>query len=82
MNGDLQWCLELLRRGGIIGKHMARFDDQVGRYRVVVAKEYLVVDCRGPKRGSGVQPDESRCTLYFSEDFSVCICRIANEARD
>ncbi|KAL3904848.1 MAG: hypothetical protein SGILL_009910, partial [Bacillariaceae sp.] len=55
INGSLQWCLELLRNGDKIGEHLARFKPQTGKYRNVEAKDYLVVDCRPPKRGNGAQ---------------------------
>jgi hypothetical protein len=74
LNGDLQWCLELLRLGDKIGEHIARFDEYVGKYREVASKSYLVVDCQGPRKGSGVQKSEARCTLYFAEDFNTCVC--------
>ena len=75
INGDLQWCLELLRNGDKIGDHLARFHPSIGKYREVVKMSYLVVDCRGPKKGE-VKVDESRCTLYFAEDFRSCICKM------
>lgn len=69
INGELQWCLELLRLRDKIGGHSStRFNDQVGKCREVWAKEYSVVDCRGPqKSGRGAQANEWRCALYFSE---------------
>jgi hypothetical protein len=76
INGDKQWCLELLRNGDKIGEHMARFDELEGKYRKVVMKDYIVVDCRGPKMGQGARMEESRCTLYFSEDFKKCLCQM------
>eukprot|EP00523_Entomoneis_sp_CCMP467_P012077 CAMPEP_0168717728 /NCGR_PEP_ID=MMETSP0724-20121128/149_1 /TAXON_ID=265536 /ORGANISM="Amphiprora sp., Strain CCMP467" /LENGTH=468 /DNA_ID=CAMNT_0008764213 /DNA_START=9 /DNA_END=1415 /DNA_ORIENTATION=+ len=79
INGALQWCLELLRQGDKIGEHLDRFDKANGKYREVASNDYLVVDCRGPKHGPGVQPKQSRCTLYFSKDFSTCICKMRCE---
>ena len=76
INGDLQWCLELLRLGDKIGEHVARFDKFEGKYREVPAKEVLVVDCRGPKVRGGIKAMDSRCTLYFSNDFKTCICKM------
>ena len=75
INGDLQWCLELLRQGDKIGEHLKRFDASVGKYREVQQKSHLVVDCRGPKKRTA-QVDMSRCTLYFAEDFRSCICKM------
>ena len=72
INGQLQWCLELLRNGDKIGEHLARFDPHEGKYREVESKEFLVVDCRGPKRGYGARKSEDRCTLYFDDDFAKC----------
>ena len=79
INGDKQWCLELLRNGDKIGEHIARFDEHECKYRKVVMKDYLVVDCRGPKKGGGARTEESRCTLYFSEDFKKCLCQMRNK---
>lgn len=72
VNGKLKWCLELLRNG----KHIWRFDLNNGKHRKVDMNDYIVVDCRGPKIGGGVKPSESRCTLYFAEDFRHCICQM------
>ena len=72
INGRLQWCLELLRNGDKIGEHLARFKPQTGKYRNVEAKDYLVVDCRPPKRGNGAQIAADRCNLHFEENFSKC----------
>ena len=79
INGNLNWCLELLRLGDKIRKHLARFDPVNGKYRNVSTKQYLVVDCRGPKVGRGCTPNASRCTLYFSEDFQTCLCKMRLE---
>lgn len=76
VNGDKQWCLELLRNGDKIGEHVARFDACNGKYRKVAMKDYLVVDCRGPKKGVGARIEEPRCTLYFSDDFKKCLCQM------
>ena len=72
VNGHLQWCLEPLRNGDKIGEHLARFKPQTGKYRNVEAKDYLVVDCRPPKRGNGAQIAVDRCNLYFEENFTKC----------
>ena len=72
INSQLQWCVELLRRGDKIGEHLARFDKHDGKYREVVAKDYLVLDCRPPKPGRGVVINENRCTLYFEENYTKC----------
>jgi hypothetical protein len=68
INGDLQWCLELLRLGEKIGEHLARFDSQaVGEeYHDVVWKEYLVLDCRGPKKGLEVIRPTTMCDVLFT----------------
>lgn len=80
INGNLKWCLELLRCGDKIGPHLARFDANNGKYRKVDVRDYIVVDCRGPKIGSGVQPSASRCTLYFDLNFQRCLCQVRKEA--
>lgn len=80
INGNLKWCLELLRCGNKIGSHLARFDPNNGKYRKVDMSDYIVVDCRGPKIGSGVQPSASRCTLYFDQNFQRCLCQVQKEA--
>ena len=74
INGELQWCLELLRLGDKIGEHVSRFDEYHGKYREINSKSHLVADCRGPKRGRSVQRSESRCTLLFAADFKTCQC--------
>ena len=78
INGDLQWCLEILRLGDKIGEHLARFDYEQGKYREVQMRDYLVVDCRGEKgaRGVPVEVNEARCTLYFAGNFGSCICKM------
>lgn len=78
INGSYQWCLELLRKGHKIGEHLARFDPKIGKYREAKPKEYLVVDCRGPKERS-VKIDEARCTMYFADDFTSCVCKMRNQ---
>ena len=75
IGGRLQWCLELLRNGDKIGEHLARFKPQTGKYRTVEAKDYLVVDCRPPKRGNGAQIAVDRCNLYFEENFTMAVSR-------
>lgn len=79
INGNLNWCLELLRLGSKVGNHLARFDPNGGKYRYVPTKQYLVVDCRGPKIGKGCEPHPSRCTLYFSKNFETCVCQMREE---
>ena len=78
INGDLQWCLEILRLGDKIGEHLSRFDYEEGKYREIETREYLVVDCRkGRKEGArGAEVNEARCTLYFADDFDSCICKM------
>ena len=75
INGNPQWCLELLRLGDKLGEHLQHFDESIGKYREVPMKSFLVVDCRGPKTRS-VAVSESRCTLYFAQDFRSCICKM------
>ena len=73
INGSLHWCIELLRNGDKIGEHLGRFQPRTGKYRnLVKSNDYLVVDCRPPKRGRGANIAEDRCTLYFEENFSKC----------
>jgi hypothetical protein len=76
VNGKLRWSVELLRNGDKIGQHIRRFDPNNGKYRKVDMRDYIVVDCRGPKGGGGVRPFESRCTLYFAQDFKSCLCQM------
>ena len=78
VNGSLQWCLELLRNGDKVREHLDRFGSNDGKYREVAANDSLVVDCRGPKTRA-VTADESRCTLYFSPDFTSCVCKMRLE---
>ena len=79
INGDLQWCLELLRLGDKIGEHVAGFDEFEGKYRDVPSSDALVVDCRGLKLGRGAKTMDSRCTLCFSPDFKTCICKMRKQ---
>ena len=72
INSHLQWCLELLRLGNAVGEHLARFDEDEGKYRMVPSREYLVVDCRPPKEGAGAHLNENHCTLYFEQNFTKC----------
>jgi calcineurin-like phosphoesterase family protein len=51
INGSLKWALELLRNGKKNGERMERFDETVGKYRVVEMNDYLVVDCKTPQPG-------------------------------
>ena len=51
INGDLQWCLEILRLGDKIGEHLSRFDYEEGKYREVQTREYL----RGQRLQGGEQ---------------------------
>jgi len=68
-NGS-KWGLELLRDGDKIGGHLGRIP---GKYRNVVADEWLVVDCcihpSVPKKRA-----YNRCSLVFSENFRSCQC--------
>jgi hypothetical protein len=83
INGDKQWCLELLRNGEKIGEHIARLGGETGKYRKVAMKDYIVVNCRGPIMGKGCQQpsDESRCTLYFAPDFITCFCQMRTKEK-
>ena len=77
INGRLQWCSELLRNEDKIGEHIQHFDENNGKYCKVDMNDYLVVNCRrAEKRGAGVQPSESQCTLYFAPDFKHCWCQM------
>lgn len=77
VNAELKWSIELLKEGIGIGAHLARFHRTTGKYREVDTREYIVVDLRGPRTpGRGVNQDPNRCTFYFGEDFSVCICKM------
>lgn len=78
VNGDLQWCIEVDRKGDQIGKHLGRFCGVNGKYREVKTNDYYVVDCRGPKVGGGVKLKKPhRCTLYFDVPaYKTCICEI------
>ena len=79
VNGTLKWAVELLRHGDKIGEHLSRFDLQNGKYRKVDIRDYIIVDCCGPKKGTDVQPSDSRCTLYFAQGFKHCLCQIRKE---
>ena len=85
VNGDKQWCIEMLREGKGIGEHLQRFKitrdryGNKGKYRKVQTKEYYVIDCRGPKLAQGAKIDDNKCTLYFEEDFSKCVCEMKGE---
>jgi hypothetical protein len=74
VNGNRKWGIKLLQNGK--AEPIGRFDLNSGKYRKVDLLEYIVVDCRGPKVGGGVQPSESRCTLYFDEDLKHCHCQM------
>lgn len=71
INSDLQWALELVRKGDKIGGHLERFNAVKGKYREVNPRAYLVVDCR-PGPITHVQRVTNRCTLFFSDDFKNC----------
>jgi hypothetical protein len=78
--GKLKWCLELLRHGDKIGEHGKHSNPiSTGHCRKAEMNDYIVVDCRGPMEGEGYQPSESRCTLYFSEDYQFCWCQMRME---
>jgi len=81
INSTLQWSIELLRRGNRMSEHLNRFHTLAGKYREVATKQYLVVDCRGPKgeKGDGISPPHENpnlCTLYFAKDFRTCVCKM------
>jgi len=79
VNGKLKWALELVRNGSKIGEHIARFDEKNGKYRKVDMSDYLVVDCRPVYKGDSDDEHESRCSLYFAEDFTFCMCKMRKE---
>mmetsp|Transcript_11136 Transcript_11136/g.24820 ORF Transcript_11136/g.24820 Transcript_11136/m.24820 type:complete len:167 (-) Transcript_11136:1099-1599(-) len=79
IDGQLQWCLELLRNGDKIGEHLVRFHPHSGKYREVKARQYLVVDCRPPKMGGGALVDPNQCTLYFEDHYTKCRVRMRTE---
>lgn len=79
VNSELKWALELLKEGIGIGQHLARFHPATGKYREVDTNQYLVVDLRGPRSKNPVTADPNRCTFYFEDDFSSCICKMRNE---
>jgi hypothetical protein len=70
-------CSEMAK----VGKHLGPFDPVTGKYRTVEQLDYIVVDCRGPKKnGKGFDLSEGRCTLYFAEDFKHCVCQMRFES--
>ena len=76
INAHMKWAIELLRNGDKIGEHVARFDPENGKYRLIPYLQYIVVDCRGPRGRSGVRAQKERCTLYFSEDFTTVVVKM------
>ena len=79
VNGSKQWCIEMLREGEGIGEHLNHFRREGtsrGKCRKVEAKDYYVVDCRGPKKRGGAKIENHRCTLCFADDFSLCCCQM------
>ena len=82
VNSDKQWCIEMLRAGKGVGEHLDLLkstpdnNGKKGKYRKVLTKEYYVIDCRGPKLQRGAALEDNKCTLYFEEDFSSCVCEI------
>mmetsp|Transcript_15636 Transcript_15636/g.43126 ORF Transcript_15636/g.43126 Transcript_15636/m.43126 type:complete len:232 (-) Transcript_15636:480-1175(-) len=79
INGSKQWCLELLRNGHKVCEHLARFDSEIRKYREAKPNQYLVVDCRAPKKERSVKIDEAWCTLFFANDFTSCVCAMRNQ---
>ena len=73
INSNLKWSIELLVEGRQIGDHLSRF---AGKYSEVDTQAYLVVDFRGPRQSHGVPPNANRCTFYFADDFSSCVCKM------
>ena len=73
--GDLNWAVELLRKGDKINEHVERFDSQNGKYRLVGHTAHLVIDCRGP-RSRQVETMPERCTLYFADNFATAECKM------
>jgi hypothetical protein len=77
INGEKKWAMEFLRLGDRMKQHVERFHPKRGKYRGVQPKEYLVIDCRGPKEGKHkIIEDEHICTLYFAIDFQTCVCKM------
>ena len=80
VNSDKQWCIEMLRAGKGVGEHLDRFkstpdnNGKKGKYRKVLRKEHYVIDCRGPKLQGALE--DNKCTIYFEEDFSSCVCEM------
>ncbi|KUF86723.1 hypothetical protein AM587_10001003 [Phytophthora nicotianae] len=76
LNGSLRWGIELLVNGDKIGEHMSRFAAG-GKYAALGAKEYVIIDFRGNKRGisTNVARKAERVTVFFKlGDFSTCRC--------
>jgi len=78
ITGTRLWAIEILRNGDKINEHVARFDPTVGKYRKVGYTDFLVIDCRGALM-KPVQTMQSRCTLYFSDDFETVQCSMRVE---
>ncbi|CAB9507522.1 expressed unknown protein [Seminavis robusta] len=82
VNGQMKWCIEMVRQCDGIGEHMGRFKKvqdskgNKGKYRKVEMKEYYVVDCRSAKNGRGASLEPHKCVLYFADDFTTCTCAI------
>jgi hypothetical protein len=70
-NEEVQWAIELLRKGDRLTEHRNRFDPITGKYRVLPTKEYLVVGIRGPKGyGGAVTPKHNLCVLVVEQQAS------------
>ena len=79
VHGTLKWAIELLRKGDKIGEHLDRYNLENRTYRTIDMNAHIVVDCRGPRIDNGVQAHESRCTLYFAQDFTSCECQMRTQ---
>ena len=49
------------------------FHEDTGKYRKVDMRDYLVVDCRPGHNDENIKPNESWCTLFFSDNFNSLV---------
>jgi hypothetical protein len=77
INGGLEWALELVRSGDQISDHIACME--TGKYRDVVAKEWLVLDCKHGLH-EPTKKHKNRCTMAFSPDYKTCNWFMGHEA--
>ena len=77
INGELNWGIELLRKGNKIEEHMKRFEEG-GKYYDLI-KENRVIDFRRGKQ-TNVKRYDNRVTVFFpKDDFSNCSCLFGND---